>query len=97
MRWGGAGSETIQSLASYLMDPSRPRATLAAVAVAVGVSRTTVSNAYNRPDQLSVALRERILTTAAEKSPLRSARVGTVATWLLAFRFWGIAQRVIFY
>jgi len=28
------------------------------------VSRTTVSNAYNRPDQLSVELREQILTTA---------------------------------
>ena len=28
------------------------------------MSRTTVSNAYNRPDQLSVELREQILTTA---------------------------------
>ena len=44
---------------------SRP-ATLATVARAVGVSRMTVSNAYNRPDQLSPALRERILATAAE-------------------------------
>jgi DNA-binding LacI/PurR family transcriptional regulator len=40
--------------------------TLADVARAVGVSRTTVSNAYNRPDQLSPALRDRILATAAE-------------------------------
>src|SRR5919202_1388149 len=40
--------------------------TLATVAKAVGVSRMTVSNAYNRPDQLSPALRERILATAAE-------------------------------
>src|SRR5262245_44334730 len=40
--------------------------TLADVARAVGVSRTTVSNAYNRPDQLSPALRDRILAAAAE-------------------------------
>jgi DNA-binding LacI/PurR family transcriptional regulator len=44
----------------------RPRKpTLDTVASAVGVSRATVSNAYNRPDQLSAALRERILATAA--------------------------------
>jgi DNA-binding LacI/PurR family transcriptional regulator len=40
--------------------------TLADVARAVGVSRTTVSNAYNRPDQLSPALRERIMAVAEE-------------------------------
>ena len=39
---------------------ARP-ATLATVAEAVGVSRMTVSNAYNRPVQLSPALRERVL------------------------------------
>ena len=39
--------------------------TLADVARAVGVSRTTVSNAYNRPDQLSDDLRARILDVAA--------------------------------
>src|SRR5919201_3410896 len=38
--------------------------TLATIAEALGVSRMTVSNAYNRPDQLSPALRERILETA---------------------------------
>lgn len=38
--------------------------TLQAVADAVGVSRSTVSNAYARPDQLSAALRHRILNTA---------------------------------
>jgi DNA-binding LacI/PurR family transcriptional regulator len=38
--------------------------TLQTIADAVGVSRTTVSNAYNRPDQLAPALRERILATA---------------------------------
>ncbi|MFC0006669.1 LacI family DNA-binding transcriptional regulator [Micromonospora siamensis] len=40
--------------------------TLQAVADAVGVSRSTVSNAYSRPDQLSPALRERILAAARE-------------------------------
>jgi DNA-binding LacI/PurR family transcriptional regulator len=40
--------------------------TLADVARAVGVSRTTVSNAYNRPDQLSPDLRNRILAAAEE-------------------------------
>jgi DNA-binding LacI/PurR family transcriptional regulator len=41
-------------------------ATLATVAEALGVSRMTVSNAYNRPDQLSPELRERVLATARE-------------------------------
>ncbi len=40
--------------------------TLADVARAVGVSRTTVSNAYNRPDQLSPTLRDRILAAAGQ-------------------------------
>jgi DNA-binding LacI/PurR family transcriptional regulator len=39
---------------------------LAEIARAAGVSRTTVSNAFNRPDQLSAALRTRILETARE-------------------------------
>jgi DNA-binding LacI/PurR family transcriptional regulator len=48
-------------------DKGRRRATkttLATLAEAVGVSRTTVSNAYNRPDQLTPQLRQRILDTA---------------------------------
>ncbi|GIJ31126.1 transcriptional regulator [Micromonospora sediminimaris] len=40
--------------------------TLRAVAEAVGVSRSTVSNAYGRPDQLSPQLRQRILETARQ-------------------------------
>src|SRR5256885_1118045 len=40
--------------------------TLATIAEAIGVSRMTVSNAYNRPDQLSPALRDRILETAKQ-------------------------------
>ena len=38
--------------------------TLADVATHLGVSRTTVSNAYNRPNQLSPKLRERVLAAA---------------------------------
>src|SRR5829696_6549538 len=40
--------------------------TLTTVARAVGVSPTTVSNAYNRPHKLSPALRERIFAAARE-------------------------------
>jgi DNA-binding LacI/PurR family transcriptional regulator len=43
-----------------------PRVTLKTVAERVGVSPMTVSNAFSRPDQLSAALREKILATAAE-------------------------------
>ena len=38
--------------------------TLQTIADALGVSRTTVSNAYNRPDQLAPELRRRVLETA---------------------------------
>ncbi|WP_219419961.1 LacI family DNA-binding transcriptional regulator [Pseudonocardia nigra] len=48
------------------MGPSNVRrpATLASLAAELGVSRTTVSNAYNRPDQLSAPLRARVLEAA---------------------------------
>jgi DNA-binding LacI/PurR family transcriptional regulator len=61
--------------------------TLLTLARDLGVSRATVSNAYNRPDQLSPALRERILARAAELGfpgpdpmarGLRRGRVGAV-------------------
>ncbi len=42
------------------------RVTLQTVADRVGVSRMTVSNAFSRPDQLSAALRDRILAAADE-------------------------------
>jgi DNA-binding LacI/PurR family transcriptional regulator len=42
------------------------RMTVKTLAVALGVSPATISNAYNRPDQLSPQLRERILATAEE-------------------------------
>jgi DNA-binding LacI/PurR family transcriptional regulator len=64
-----------------------PRPSLLTVAAAAGVSRSTVSNAYNRPDQLSAELRRRVLDVAAElgyagpdpaASALRTRRTGSV-------------------
>jgi DNA-binding LacI/PurR family transcriptional regulator len=46
------------------MTPGRP--TLETVAQAAGVSAMTVSNAYNRPDQLSEETRARVLAVAKE-------------------------------
>ncbi|KJH73057.1 LacI family DNA-binding transcriptional regulator [Aliterella atlantica] len=40
--------------------------TLLEIAKALGISRTTVSNAFNRPDQLSCELRDKILAKAKE-------------------------------
>lgn len=54
------------------------RVTLQTVADRIGVSRATVSNAYNRPDQLSATLRRRILDTAEElgyRGPDATARM----------------------
>ena len=65
--------------------------TLAALAAELGVSRTTVSNAYNQPDQLSAELREKILKAAAERGypgpdpmarSLRTRRVGSIGVLL---------------
>ncbi len=42
------------------------RVTLQTIADKMGVSRMTVSNAFSRPDQLSAALREKVLATADE-------------------------------
>ena len=67
------------------------RKTLASLAAELGVSRTTVSNAYNRPDQLSPELRERILTAARAHGysgpdpmarSLRTRRVGSIGVVL---------------
>lgn len=75
------------------------RPTLDTVAAAAGVSRMTVSNAYNRPDQLSTATRERVLEVAhdlgypgpdpAARSLRRgsSATVGVLLTEQLGFAF----------
>ena len=67
------------------------RVTLQTLADALGVSRTTASNAFNRPDQLNPALRERVLALAAELGyagpdpagrALRSGRSGAIGVLL---------------
>jgi DNA-binding LacI/PurR family transcriptional regulator len=65
--------------------------TLADVAAQLGVSRTTVSNAYNRPNQLSPNLREKVLAAAGElgyagPDPMaRGLRRGRTGTFGLVF------------
>jgi DNA-binding LacI/PurR family transcriptional regulator len=63
------------------------RVTLKTIADELGVSRTTVSNAYNKPDELSLELRDRILATARRlgyRGPdpaarmLRTGKMGTI-------------------
>ena len=78
------------ALASQNMSRSpapRRRATLASLAAELKVSRTTISNAYNRPDQLSADLRERVLAAAKQLGypgpdpvarSLRTRRAGAV-------------------
>jgi DNA-binding LacI/PurR family transcriptional regulator len=73
--------------------------TLQTLADALGVSRTTVSNAFNRPDQLNPALRERVLALAGELGyagpdpagrALRSGRAGAIGVMFtegLSFAF----------
>jgi DNA-binding LacI/PurR family transcriptional regulator len=75
------------------------RVTLQTIADRVGVSRTTVSNAFSRPDQLNEALRLRILQVAEELSypgpnpaarTLRRGRagvIGVVFTQALSYAF----------
>jgi DNA-binding LacI/PurR family transcriptional regulator len=75
------------------------RPTLRTVADAAGVSPMTVSNAYNRPDQLSVGTRDRVLLVAAQlgyagPSPAgrslrrgRSDTVGVLLTERLPYAF----------
>jgi DNA-binding LacI/PurR family transcriptional regulator len=63
-------SEPIQKnlldLAAAVRDGWRMKPTLLDVARAAEVSRTTASNAFNRPDQLSAALRDKVLEVARE-------------------------------
>ncbi len=75
------------------------RITLKRLAEEVGVSPMTVSNAFNRPDQLSPALRERILDHARERGypgpdPLarglrrgRAGAIGVVSDTSLSYAF----------
>jgi DNA-binding LacI/PurR family transcriptional regulator len=48
------------------MTSTERKPTLATVAAAAGVSRMTVSNAFNHPDKLTPALREKVLAAATE-------------------------------
>jgi DNA-binding LacI/PurR family transcriptional regulator len=68
-------------------------ATLQTIADELGISRSTVSNAYGRPDQLSPELRSRILETAQRLGypgphpsarSLRSGHVGAIGVLLTA-------------
>lgn len=65
--------------------------TLASLAAELGVSRTTVSNAYNHPEELSPKLREKILATAKKLGypgpdptarQLRQGRTGAIGVLL---------------
>ncbi|KQB86227.1 LacI family DNA-binding transcriptional regulator [Corynebacterium lowii] len=67
------------------------KATLASIAAELGVSRTTVSNAYNHPEQLSPKLRAKILAVARAKGysgpdptarSLRSGHAGAIGVVL---------------
>lgn len=72
---------------------------LASLAAELGVSRTTVSNAYNHPEQLSSQLREKILAaaeargyqgpdpTARSLRTQRTGAIGVVLTEELRFAF----------
>lgn len=78
---------------------NRRKATLASLAAELGISRTTVSNAYNRPDQLSPELRSRVLDTARRigysgPDPVarslrtrRAGAVGLIFTETLSYAF----------
>lgn len=94
------------AVASPNVSPTpRRRATLASLAAELKVSRTTISNAFNRPDQLSPELRDRVFATAkrlgyAGPDPVaRSLRtrkagaVGLVMTEPLTYSFSDPAAR----
>jgi DNA-binding LacI/PurR family transcriptional regulator len=60
-----ASRKLAAAAAEGLVKP-RGKLTLVDVASALGVSRTTVSNAFNRPEQLSVDLRNQVLAKSRE-------------------------------
>ena len=74
-------------------EPGKPRSqlTIRDLAARLGVSKTTVSNAFSRPDQLSVELRDRVLAAAraagyagpdAMARMLRTRRAGAIGVIL---------------
>ena len=56
--------ESIQKVNPVTLTNVSEPVTLITIAKELGVSRTTVSNAYNRPDQISAATRERVFEAA---------------------------------
>lgn len=93
VQWpGGALSgDLLRAKVVGMESTGRKRKTLASLAAELGVSRTTVSNAYNRPDQLAPATRERILAAAAKRGypgpdptarSLRTRRAGAIGVLL---------------
>ncbi|PZP13116.1 MAG: transcriptional regulator [Brachybacterium faecium] len=71
-------------------EPDNPRPTLTTIAKMLGVSRATVSNAYNHPDQLSPALRQRVMKAADQigysgpnpaAATLRGSKVGVIGVF----------------
>jgi DNA-binding LacI/PurR family transcriptional regulator len=87
----GGRDDSRRETASETTAGNRGRVTLQTIATALGVSRSTVSNAFSRPDQLAPALRERILRVAAELGypgphpvarTLRRGRIGALGLLL---------------
>ena len=92
--YGGAGTRNRDALSASLLhhvaESPRPGDGHAGfVGVELEVSWTTISNAYNRPDQLSADLRERIFATAKRLGypgpdpvarSLRTCRAGAVGS-----------------
>jgi DNA-binding LacI/PurR family transcriptional regulator len=79
------------------------RVTLQTIADRVGVSRMTVSNAFSRPDQLSAALRDRIMSVAEELGyvgpdptarALASGTTGTVGLLMSDTRHYTLTDEV---
>jgi DNA-binding LacI/PurR family transcriptional regulator len=77
----------IDEVPEKMCTPVTARITLQSIASRLGCSAKTVSNAFNRPDQLSPATRERVLAVAAElgypgpnplAAGLRRGRVGAI-------------------
>lgn len=97
---------TARDAASHLRPASvspTKRMTLKTVAARLGVSAATVSNAFNRPDQLSQARREEILAAAAALGyhgpdsrgrMLRTGRSGIIAMLLAENLFYSLSDSV---
>ena len=63
-------------------------ATIAEIAAAAGVSKSTVSRSFTRPDSVNTETRERILEVAAQlgyaAAPAKAELTGTIALYIPA-------------